>query len=419
MEIGKGSPDQNLTESDIQSLIGEAFECLNLTGKRVLILIPDHTRSGPLPLLFNLLNQTLYKQVAKLDYLIALGTHQPLSDEAIAGLLGTCENNFKDQYPNVGVFNHHWEQSDTFKQIGEISASAAEQLSHGLLSESVPVTINKMIYDYDQLIVCGPVFPHEVAGFSGGNKYFFPGISGEQIIDFTHWLGALITSYDIIGKQDTPVRAAIDYASAMVDLPKFYCCYVVRNNDLAGLYLGPSTKTWAAACQLSSKIHIRYIAKPFEKVLSVMPQMYDDIWTAAKGMYKLEPVVADGGEVIIYAPHISQVSYTHGEILAKVGYHVRDYFVKQWDRFKHFPRGVLAHSTHLRGIGSYENGIEVPRINVSLATGISREECERLNLGWHDPDQIDPAEWANREDEGLLLVPHAGETLFRLKGPGV
>ena len=191
---------------------------------------------------------------------------------------------------------------------------------------------------------------------------------------------------------------------------------MVKGESLAGLYAGAPEAAWEAAAHLSSKLHVFWVDKPFERVLSVMPVMYDDIWTAAKGMYKMEPVIADGGEVIVYAPHIDEISYTHGDILEEVGYHVRDYFLKQWDRFKHYPGGVLAHSTHLRGIGTFEDGVEKPRIQVTLATRIPRERCERLNLGYLDPDTINPDDWRDREAEGILLVPKAGERLFRLKG---
>jgi nickel-dependent lactate racemase len=172
---------------------------------------------------------------------------------------------------------------------------------------------------------------------------------------------------------------------------------------------------WRAAAELSARLDVVYVEKPYRRVLSIMPELYDDIWTAAKGMYKMEPVVADGGEVVIYAPHIDEVSYTHGKVLDEVGYHVRDYFVKQWDRFKDYPWGVLAHSTHLRGLGTYEDGVEQPRIQVTLATRIRRERCERLGLGYLDPDSINPVEWTGREDDGILVVPRAGEMLYRLK----
>jgi hypothetical protein len=151
-------------------------------------------------------------------------------------------------------------------------------------------------------------------------------------------------------------------------------------------------------------------------VLSILPDLYDDLWTGAKGMYKMEPVIADGGEVVIYAPRINEVSYSHGAVLDQVGYHVRDYFSKQWERFKGFPWGVLAHSTHVKGMGTYENGVETPRIQVTLATGISAERCRRINLGYLDPASIHIDEWQGREDQGILVVPRAGEMLYRLKG---
>ena len=279
-----------------------------------------------------------------------------------------------------------------FTQIGIIPAGEIDQITNGLMAQDVPVRLNKLILDYDQLIICGPVFPHEVVGFSGGNKYFFPGIAGPEIINFTHWLGAVLTSYQIIGAGYTPVRAVIDRAAGFVQRPTACFSLVVTHEGLAGLYFGSAQESWQAAAKLSAQKHIIYVDKPFQRVLSVMPEMYDDLWTAAKGMYKMEPVVADGGEVIVYAPHISEVSYTHGKLIDEIGYHCRDYFMKQWDKFKDFPGGVLAHSTHLKGLGRYDpnTGVETPRIRVTLATGIPEQRCRRINLGYLDPAGIDP-----------------------------
>lgn len=418
MVTGKGYTDRTLTDAEARTILADALAAQLLDGQRVLLIVPDGTRSGPIDLMFRLLHDLLAERVAALDVLIALGTHQPMSDEAIQRRLGTTAEEMAGRYAAVRVFNHHWEDPATFRTLGVIPSAEIEHLSRGLLSMDVPVTVNKLVFDYDQLIVCGPVFPHEVVGFSGGNKYFFPGISGPEVINFTHWLGALITSYEIIGAGYTPVRAVIDRAAAMIDVPKLCVSPVVKGHDLAGLYVGTPQESWEAASALSAQVHVIYVEKPFRQVLSVMPEMYDDIWTAAKGMYKLEPVVADSGEVIIYAPHIDEISYTHGAIIDEVGYHVRDYFVKQWDRFGRYPWGVLAHSTHLRGIGEYDatTAIERPRIQVTLATGIPRERCELVNLGYRDPATIDPAQFTDREDEGVLLVPHAGEMLYRLRG---
>ncbi len=416
--LGKGSPSEYLESDDVRDLLARAVERLQLDRQRVLVLIPDSTRTAPIPLFFRLFHEVLWGRVAALDYLVALGTHQLLSEEALNRLVGITAEERRTTYDGVNLFNHRWDLPDTLTTLGIIPADEIERLSAGRLAQEVPVTVNRAVLDYDVLIVCGPVFPHEVVGFSGGNKYFFPGISGPEVINLTHWLGALMTSYEVIGSGYTPVRAVIDRAAALIARPKLCFAPVITYQGLAGLFIGSMEEAWLAAADLSSQVHIVWVDQPYHRVLSIMPEMYDDLWTAAKGMYKMEPVVADGGEVIIYAPHIDEISYTHGQVIDEVGYHVRDYFVKQWDRFKGHPWGVLAHSTHLRGIGTYDaaTGVERPRIRVTLATGISRERCERVNLAYLAPKAIDIAEWANREDEGILVVPKAGEMLYRVKG---
>ncbi len=168
------------------------------------------------------------------------------------------------------------------------------------------------------------------------------------------------------------------------------------------------------AADLSARIHIVYKEKPFHTVLGVAPEMYDELWTAGKVMYKLEPVVADGGQLIIYAPHVKEISRTWGAALERIGYHVRDYFLSRMESFKDVPRGVLAHSTHVRGVGTFVDGVEKARIEVILATGIPADTCRAVNLGYIDPATIVPESYASREGEGILLVPHAGEVLHRL-----
>lgn len=415
--VGKGYNEGYLTESEVRTLASEALAQANLDGKRVLIIIPDSSRTAPIPLFFRLFHELLWRRVKALDYLVALGTHQPMSERALNRLVGVTTQERETTYAGVHIFNHQWESTDTFTTVGTMPAQEIERITDGILSKEVVIAINRMVFDYDLVIICGPVFPHEVVGFSGGNKYFFPGISGAEVINFTHWLGALITSMRIIGTPDTPVRAVIDRAVSFIDVPKLCFALVVTHDGLAGLYIGPPKVAWRQAAALSARRHILYVDKPFKRVLSVMPEMYDDLWTAAKGMYKLEPVIADGGEVVIYAPHLTEISYTHGGTIDQIGYHVRDYFVKQWERFKDHPWGVLAHSTHLRGVGEYDAdlGVEHARIQVTLASGIPRERCERVNLNYLDPSTIDVSEWEGREEEGILVVHTAGESLYRLK----
>jgi len=283
------------------------------------------------------------------------------------------------------------------------------------MRERVNVTINKLILDYDLLLIIGPTFPHEVVGFSGGNKYLFPGISGQEVLDMFHWLGALITNPSIIGAKYTPVRAVVDKSASLVPVERKCVSLVVEGQNLAGLFIGTPEEAWEAASTLSDQVHIVYKDRAYKSVLSCAPAMYDELWVGGKCAYKLEPVVADGGELIIYAPHISEISVVHGALIREIGYHVRDYFLKQPERFTRIPRGVLAHSTHVKGVGTFEGGREAPRITVTLATGIPEAECRAVNLGYRDHRTIDAAQWQGREDEGLLYVPKAGETLYRLK----
>jgi nickel-dependent lactate racemase len=415
--IGQGYEDRFLSEAEIRETLAPALSEANLKGRRVLIIIPDSTRTAPIPVMFRLFHEYLASEVAALDYLIALGTHMKMSDEAINRLVGLTPQERETRYAGVNIFNHRWDLAETFADVGRISADEIADITGGLMHREVDVRLNKLVFDYDHLIICGPVFPHEVVGFSGGNKYFFPGIGGPEVINFSHWLGAVITSYSVIGTKYTPVRRVIDRAASFIDRPKLCFAMVVKGDGLAGLFAGTPEEAYEAAAELSSKLHIKWVDKPFKRALAVMPRMYDDLWTAAKGMYKLEPAIADGGEVIIYAPHVSEVSYTHGHLLDEVGYHVRDYFLKQWEKFKDYPGGVLAHSTHLRGMGEYDaaTGVETARVNVTLATKIPETRCTLLNVGYLDPDELNLDEWRDREDEGILLVPKAGELLYRVK----
>ncbi len=404
-----------VTDAEIRAIVHRSIDSLPLDGKRLLVLIPDRTRTMPMPLMFDAIESAAASRVAALDYLVALGTHQPLDDAHLGQLVG--RNVVNGRAGNSRIFNHRWNDPSTFVTLGVIPAKEIEQLSCGAMSCDVPVSLNRLVLDYDHALVCGPVFPHEVVGFSGGNKYFFPGVAGREIIDFTHWLGALITNYHVIGAGYTPVRAVIDRAASLIDRPTSCFALVVCHEGVAGLFFGTPTEAWNAASALSARVHVTYVHRPLRRVLSIMPEMYDDLWTAAKGMYKMEPAVADGGEVIIYAPHIDEVSYTHGAIIDEVGYHCRDYFLGQWEKFRHYPGGVLAHSTHVKGLGTYDpaTGVETPRVAVTLATGIPPERCRKINLGYCDPNSIDRADWEGREQEGVLVVPRAGEMLYRLK----
>ncbi len=407
--------NRQVTPAQAIEVVAKTCPVENYRNKRVLLIIPDGTRTAPVGLMFKSLHDQIGGVTKAFDILIALGTHQPMSEVAICERLEISLEERRSKYGKVVFHNHEWENPAALKQIGTLTPADVSALTDGLFSMEVPVEINKLVFEYDQVIIIGPVFPHEVVGFSGGNKYLFPGVAGPQILNFFHWLGAVVTNPMIIGNKWTPVRKVVDKAGALVNVSKLCFCMVVEGHDLAGLFAGTPEGAWDAASELSRQLHITYKDRPFHTILSCAPKMYDELWTGGKCMYKLEPVLADDGELIIYAPHISEVCVTHGKTIHEVGYHCRDYFLKQWDNFKHYPWGVVAHSTHVRGIGKFENGVEQCRARVTLATAIPESLCRQINLGYRDPRSINPQDFANREDEGVLLVPKAGEMLYHLK----
>jgi lactate racemase len=411
------SAGQLLSESEIKQTLSAAIDG-KFKGQRVLVLIPDHTRSLPLPFLFKVFVSCL-EDTSQLDFMVALGTHPGLSEDSLQKLVGITAEERSGIYARVGLLNHNWSDPRQLVTIGTIEKDEIKTIAgeswHPSLPDRIDIRVNKNIQDYDHILIIGPTFPHEVAGFSGGAKYLFPGISGPEMINATHWLGALAGVVGTIGIKNTPVREMIHLAASYIQTPITLIALVVEDHLLSGLFVGDYKSAWSAAADLSAERHIRLCKKPFTRVLSCAPAMYDELWTAAKAMYKLEPCVIEGGEVVIYAPHLDEVSRVHGKYIFEVGYHILPYFLQDWDRYKHIPLGVLAHSTHVRGSGKIENGVEKPNVKVTLASKISAADCARLNLGYMDPGQINIKDWQGRENEGVLYVPKAGEILYRLK----
>ncbi len=409
---GNGLSAEQMAECVDRFVGSDRFE-----GLRILIVAPDNTRTAPVGVLFRGLHERLADRAKAFDVMFALGTHPPMSEEAMLRRLAVTPGERRQTYSAVRLMNHAWNDPGALVEIGILSADEIRELSGGRFEMDVPVRVNRVVREYDVAIVIGPVFPHEVSGYSGGNKYFFPGISGPEILNFFHWLGALVTNPMIIGHKWTPVRRVIDRASCLIPCRRLCLAAVVDGDRCVGLFGGTPEAAWEAAADVSSTVNVVKKAKPYPVVLSCAPPMYDELWVAGKCMYKLESVVADGGEIIIYAPHLNEVSAVHGTAIRRIGYHCRDYFLGQWKRFSREPWGVLAHSTHVRGIGTYKDGREVCRIRVTLASRLGKEECAALNLGWRDHRSLDPTSFADRENEGVLCVQRAGERLYRLECP--
>jgi len=403
-----GGAEDVLDDAELTAFVEEQLADVDLDGRSLCVVIPDSTRRCPLRLLLPVLERSVAHRVSACTVVIALGTHAPMPDAAIAEMIGPT---------TLPVVNHAWWDDSTFTHLGRLESHTVEELSDGRLHEDVEIRVNRLVTDADVTLIVGPVLPHEVVGFSGGHKYLFPGLSGHELIDLTHWLGALITSREIIGTPGvTPVRALIEAAADLVPGERHALCLVTdeHRDALHAATFGDPFDAWCTAAEIAAATHITYLDRPARRVLSLVAARYDDLWTGAKGFYKVEPVVADGGEVVLYAPHITEIATTHPG-LVDVGYHCRDYFLSDWERFAGIPRGELAHSTHLYGAGTYDasTGTEHQRVTVTLATGIPREVVESVNLSYLDPADVDIE--AFESDPDSLVVRDAGEVLYRLR----
>jgi nickel-dependent lactate racemase len=414
--IGRGSVEKPLEDPDLRQICEEALAELNLEGKKVLVLIPDQTRHARIDTFFHILSDLLAQRVKTLDYLVATGTHVVMEAERIYRHVGITADEHRSLFRNVQFYNHEHDNPSGLATVGRIAADEMSHLTNGLLSDAIDVTINRKVLEVDHILMVTPVVPHETAGFAGGNKYFFPGVAGLGVVEIFHWLGAILTNPGVNGIKDTLTRRLIDRATEFIPTPRTCFAFAVNDHDQPMcLFAGEPAEAWSRAVDYSLRLHIRYVDKPYHTILAITPNIYEDLWVGGKAMYKLEPIVADGGEVIIYGPQIRSVSFMHEEAIRRIGYHVIEYFTKQWERFAKEPKLILAHSTNVRGVGRFEHGVEYPRVNVTLATSIALDVCASINLGYRNYRAIDLKEWHSRQDGDLLVVENAGQNLYRLR----
>ena len=377
---------------------------------RVLGIIPEKTRTFS-PRVVHELLAACQDRGLHLDFLIATGTHAAMTDAESAYFLKSAGH--EELFRNAVIANHTTDPANLVS-LGTLEASTVRELSDGLLTEEIPVRVNRLALDYDLLVVIGPVFPHEVIGMSGGWKYFFPGISGAELIDHSHWLGALLGISKVIGRSETPVRRLVERAGQMVLAKRPVLCFslVISPNGLHGLFHGDPVESHRAAARLSRDVNVVWTPRRYQRIVAECPTKYDELWTGGKLAYKTQEVVQMGGQIVLHAPHLDLIAPQHPEV-DKIGYHCLNYFTGQWDRFKNTERSSLAHSTHVAGPGVYENGVETLNARRVLSSKVNAKHCASINLDYLPPDSIDFA--THRpfgDDEDTLWVPQAGEQLY-------
>jgi len=384
-------------------------------GERVLAIIPDKTRDDNTHELFPIATEFLIKRgVGSFDALVAQGTHPPMSAAQKLAKIGNTD--FRGC-----LFDHRWDDPDELFTLGELSAATVHELTNGLIDQAVPVSINKLLAPgvYDTVLVFGATVPHEVAGFAGGAKYFFPGVAGPELTHTTHWLGALAGIENIIGQVDTPTRRLIEAAADLIPARIISLNTVVSRNDgelvTYALFTGDIREAFRRAAEVSRQVHIRYTGRKYKRVVALLDPHYDELWVGGKASYKLGAIIEEGGELIIYAPHLTKLSETHGALIEKYGYapleSVRDMLGVSPELRENLC--IAAHLAHVAYAGRLdEQGHVVPRYQITMASGLDEETCRRVNLGYLDYRTLDYD--AMRSDTNTLVVADAGRDLYQV-----
>jgi lactate racemase len=401
--------------SSLTAIIQQALDVIQ-PGERVLAIIPDKTRDDNTHQLFPIANEFLNKRgVASFDALVAQGTHPPMSQSQKLSKIGLA--NFSGQ-----LFDHRWDEADELIKLGDLSPETVRDLTGGLIDQAVPVSINKLLAPgiYDTVLVFGATVPHEVAGFAGGAKYFFPGVAGPELTHTTHWLGALAGIENIIARVDTPTRRLIEAAADLVPA-RIISLNTVVSRELDGelvtyaLFAGEIREAFRRAAEVSRQVHIRYTGRKYKKVIALLDPHYDELWVGGKASYKLGAIIEEGGELIIYAPQLTKISETHGALIEKYGYAplevVRDMLGVSQELRENLC--IAAHLAHVAYAGRLdEHGKVIPRYQITMASGLDEETCRRVNLGYLDHRSLDYE--ALRSDPDTLIVENAGRDLYQI-----
>jgi nickel-dependent lactate racemase len=416
--IGRGSPELDLSPVELREILEQTLLRI-APGARVLAIIPDKTRDDNTDLLFPFAVDILTaRQVAQFDALVAQGTHVPMTDDEKRSKIGFSNSAAAGTFGEI--FDHQWNVPDELTTIGELSAAEVTRLTAGLINDAVTVNLNRRLAPgvYDTILVFSATVPHEVAGFAGGAKYFFPGVAGPDLTHATHWLGALASIENVIGRVETPTRHMIEAAADFVSAQIITLNSVVTRDDdnrlrTHAFFAGDFRSAFRAAAEVSRHVHIKYTGRKYKRVVALLDEHYDELWVGGKASYKLGGIIDEGGELIIYAPHLRAISETHGRLIEKYGYapldRVREMVALSTELQNNL--AVAAHLAHVSYAGKRNaEGRVIPRYCITMASALDEETCRRVNLGYMNYRKFRREDYEN--DTDTLVVERAGRDLY-------
>jgi nickel-dependent lactate racemase len=318
------------------------------------------------------------------------------------------------------VFDHHWSNPEELVTIGELSSDRVADITHGVYTKAIPLTINALLAPgkYDHVLIFGATVPHEVAGFAGGAKYLFPGVAGPELTHATHWLGALSGIENTIGRVETPTRDLIEAAADQISAEIICFTTVLTRADdgrlrTHALFAGDFRQSLRKGAEVSKAVHIKYTGRKYRRVVALLDEHYDELWVGGKASYKLGAVIEPGGELLIYAPRLRCLSETHGALIERYGYGVIERMQELVAESGELEENlcVAAHLAHVAYAGrKSENGEIIPRFKITLASLIDEETCRRVHLDFMDYRKFEREEYEN--DADTLVVERAGRDLY-------
>ncbi len=369
---------EDITRREIEEALSSWLDGFQRKFDKVLLLPPDYTRSLSQA---GLITQILYERLspgAQVDIMPALGTHVPVSDEERLKMFGPA-------IPKERFIAHDWR--DDIERIGEIPESYVKEISQGQIDFAIGVEVNKRLFDksYDLIISIGQVVPHEVVGMANYTKNILVGCGGKEIIDKSHFLGAVYGLENLMGKDYSPVRKVFDYAEAnfLCDIPLQYILTVTTTDEdetkIRGFWAGRRRELFEEAVRLSQELNFMLLDKPLERVVVYLdPEHYKSTWLGNKAIYRTRMAIADDGELIIIAPGVKQF----GEDMA-IDALIRKYGYSGTPRILELVKKDKDLGDNLSAAAHLIHGSSEERFQSTYAPGyLTREEIEGVNFNY-------------------------------------
>ena len=321
--VAKGSPQAVIGAEEKRTLLASALQQVGRPLRRVLLLPPDQTRLNSNAGEICRILLALLGPEAQVDIMPALGTHAAMTSDDLRLMFGP-------EIPLAKFRVHDWRRD--LRHVGDIPGAKLREWSEGRIDYDVRIEVNKILFaEYDLILSIGQIVPHEVAGMANYTKNVLVGAGGADVINKSHFLGAVYGMERIMGRADTPVRRLLTYGAEkfLGSLPILYILTVMAKDAgtgqmaMRGLYVGDDMATFAAGARLSQQVNLDLLEKPLRKVVVYLdPAEFRSTWLGNKAIYRTRMAIADGGELVVLAPGLREFGEDPeiNRLIARYGY---------------------------------------------------------------------------------------------------